>query len=94
MYRLTNLFLQNLADPNVLQQLQQLQRLISKNVENSSRSDQIHFDKKLLDFDYGDEDDEIHPSPRTQQPTAESVLPVTRYSFILSNYNLINKIFD
>ncbi|KAG5885789.1 hypothetical protein JTB14_031223 [Gonioctena quinquepunctata] len=64
----------NLTDPNVLQQLQQLQRLITKNVENSSRSEQALFDKKLLDFDYGDEEDDIHPSPR---PTNESILPVT-----------------
>ncbi|XP_056641196.1 uncharacterized protein LOC130448053 isoform X1 [Diorhabda sublineata] len=67
----------NLTDPNVLQQLQQLQRLISKNVENSTRTEQVHFDKKLLDFDYDEDDDDIHPSPRPQQPTAESILPVT-----------------
>ncbi|XP_072386633.1 uncharacterized protein Isha isoform X2 [Diabrotica undecimpunctata] len=67
----------NLGDPSVLQQLQQLQRLISKNVENSVRSEPVHFDKKLLDFDYGDDDDDVHPSPRPQQPSADPFLPVT-----------------
>uniref|UniRef100_A0A6P7FT53 Uncharacterized protein LOC114333801 isoform X1 n=1 Tax=Diabrotica virgifera virgifera TaxID=50390 RepID=A0A6P7FT53_DIAVI len=67
----------NLADPSVLQQLQQLQRLISKNVENSVRTEPVHFDKKLLDFDYGDDDDDVHPSPRPPQPSADPFLPVT-----------------
>ncbi|CAG9856507.1 unnamed protein product [Phyllotreta striolata] len=78
----------NLTDPSVIQQLQQLQRLISKNVENSSRSDQVHFDKKLLDFDYGDEDDEIHPSPR-QQASSDAILPVTN---LLTNPEVLRQL--
>lgn len=58
-------FLQNLTDPNVLQQLQQLQRLLTKNTE-VSRAEPVHFDKKLLDFDYGEDDDD-NPSPRPLQ---------------------------
>ncbi|KAJ8985761.1 hypothetical protein NQ317_014414 [Molorchus minor] len=64
----------NLTDPNVLQQLQQLQRLLTKNVDSAGRADgQVHFDKKLLDFDYGDEEDEANPSPRPQPPANDSV---------------------
>lgn len=69
-------FFQNLTDPNVLQQLQQLQRLLTKNTE-VSRAEPVHFDKKLLDFDYGDDDDEVNPSPRPQQPSAND--SVSRY---------------
>jgi hypothetical protein len=55
----------NMADPNVLVQLQQLQRLLTRTGDSSSKSEsQVHFDRKLLDFDYGDEDDEAHSSPK------------------------------
>ncbi|KAK9884912.1 hypothetical protein WA026_009150 [Henosepilachna vigintioctopunctata] len=53
----------NLTDPNVLLQLQQLQRLITRSGESKSDS-QVHFDKKLLDFDYDDEEEEVNPSPK------------------------------
>ncbi|XP_044262188.1 SR-related and CTD-associated factor 8 [Tribolium madens] len=55
----------NLTDPNILIQLQQLQRLLTRSGDSSSKTDsQVHFDKKLLDFDYGDDDDEAHSSPK------------------------------
>ncbi|CAH1991878.1 unnamed protein product [Acanthoscelides obtectus] len=57
----------NLADPNVLQQLQQLQRLLTKSTDASRAESQVHFDKKLLDFDYGDDEDENN-SPRQPNP--------------------------
>lgn len=64
-----------------MQQLQQLQRLLTKNTE--PRAEPV-FDKKLLDFDYGDDDDEVNPSPRPQQPNPND--SVTRYVFITLNY--------
>lgn len=64
-----DILFQNFTDPNVLQQLQQLQRLLTKNTE-VIRTEPVHFDKKLLDFDYGDDDEEVNPSPRPQQQSA------------------------
>lgn len=56
---------QNITDPNLLLQLQQLQRLLTLSGDPSAKTDsQVHFDKKLLDFDYGDDDDEAHSSPK------------------------------
>lgn len=57
------MFFQNLSDPNVLLQLQQLQRLLNRSGEVKTEG-QVHFDKKLLDFDYGDEEEEVNPSPK------------------------------
>lgn len=52
----------NLADPNVLLQLQQLQRLMTRG--ESKQDGPVHFDKKLLDFDYGDDEDDANSSPK------------------------------
>lgn len=55
------------ADPNVLAQLQQLQRLLHRSGDSSTKNEgqPVHFDRKLLDFDYGDEEeDQTNPSPR------------------------------
>lgn len=59
-----------MGDPNVLAQLQQLQRLLTRSGESTTKNDgTVHFDRKLLDFDYGDDDDEANPSPK-QAPIA------------------------
>lgn len=52
------------ADPNVLAHLQQLHRLIVR--DNAKAEGQpVHFDRKLLDFDYGeDEEEPQNPSPK------------------------------
>ncbi|KAF7268806.1 hypothetical protein GWI33_018153 [Rhynchophorus ferrugineus] len=61
----------NLTEP-VLHQLQQLQRLLKKSAD-AGRPEQVHFNKKLLDFDYGDDEDEVNPSPRPIQQGLDSV---------------------
>lgn len=72
------LYQQNFTDPNVIQQIQQLQRMLVKSSEN--RSDPVHFDKKLLDFDYGEEEEE--PSPRQPPPPQPNPADsVARYTF-------------
>jgi RNA-binding protein 16 len=63
----------NNMDTNLIQQLQHLQQLLLKQQDVSARqeTDQVKFDKKLLDFDYGSEDDDDNaaPSPQPQQST-------------------------
>lgn len=63
----------NNVDANIIQQLQHLQQLLMKQQDSSARqeTDQVKFDKKLLDFDYGsdDDDDNAAPSPQPQQST-------------------------
>ena len=63
----------NNVDTNLIQQLQHLQQLLMKQQDASTRqeTDQVKFDKKLLDFDYGSEedDDNAAPSPQPQQST-------------------------
>lgn len=39
---------------------------------------EVHFDKKLLDFDYGEDEDEVNPSPRPPQTGSTSADPVAR----------------
>ncbi|XP_054270255.1 SR-related and CTD-associated factor 4-like isoform X3 [Macrosteles quadrilineatus] len=57
-------------DVNLIQQLQQLQTMLldqqADNKTKSAESDQIKFDKKLLDFDYGEEEDEDGPPQHHQ----------------------------
>ncbi|XP_075227994.1 insulator su(Hw) mRNA adaptor isoform X2 [Lycorma delicatula] len=72
-----------LMDTNMLQQLQQLQNILlnqtpvdSTPVKKDSNSDQVKFDKKLLDFDYGDEEDEDgKTSPAQAQQPQQQNLP-------------------
>ncbi|XP_044760974.1 SR-related and CTD-associated factor 4-like isoform X2 [Coccinella septempunctata] len=65
----------NLSDPNVLLQLQQLQRLLNRSGGDAKSESQVHFDKKLLDFDYGDEEEEVNPSPKpVVDPSVTSLL--------------------
>lgn len=54
------------ADPNVLAHLQQLHRLLVRSGDSSKVEGQpVHFDRKLLDFDYGeDEEEPQNPSPK------------------------------
>lgn len=68
-------FFQNLllnADPNVLAQLQQLHRLLVRGGDSSAKAEgpPVHFDRKLLDFDYGDDEEEPqNPSPNVVSAT-------------------------
>lgn len=61
------------ADPNVLAQLQQLHRLLVTRGDSSNKIEgqPVHFDRKLLDFDYGDDEEEpTNPSPQVPQNAA------------------------
>lgn len=64
------------ADPNVLAQLQQLHRLLVRG-DSGSKADgsgPVHFDRKLLDFDYGeDEEEATNPSPKVALNPNDSV---------------------
>ena len=62
-------------DANIIQQLQQLQHILIKQQQDSStrqEADQVKFDKKLLDFDYGSEEDDDNAAPSPQQPPQQS----------------------
>ncbi|XP_060525913.1 SR-related and CTD-associated factor 4 [Cylas formicarius] len=79
----------NLTEP-VIQQLQQLQRLLAKTADAGGRSEQqVHFDKKLLDFDYGDDEEEVNPSPRPQPQNAD---PVTTVTSLLTNPEVLRQL--
>lgn len=54
------------TDPNVLAHLQQLHRLLVRGGDSAKAEGQpVHFDRKLLDFDYGeDEEEPQNPSPK------------------------------
>lgn len=50
----------------MIAQLAQLQRLLLRQTGDTSASKQdVHFDRKLLDFDYGSEEEDDHTSPKT-----------------------------
>lgn len=76
------LYFQNMllnADPNVLAHLQQLHRLLvrgsggSGDTSAKSEGPPVHFDRKLLDFDYGeDEEEPQNPSPKITNSSAAS----------------------
>ncbi|KAJ3640855.1 hypothetical protein Zmor_027391 [Zophobas morio] len=81
----------NLSDPNVLVQLQQLQRLLTRGGEAASKSDsQVHFDRKLLDFDYGEDDDEAHSSPKAGPAQAPG--PNDSVSSLLTNPEVLRQL--
>ncbi|KAL1491618.1 hypothetical protein ABEB36_012189 [Hypothenemus hampei] len=76
----------NLTEP-VLQQLQQLQRLLTKGAD-AGRAE-VHFDKKLLDFDYGDDEEEVNPSPR---PPAAVQAPGDPVANLLTNPEVLRQL--
>lgn len=45
-------------DASFLDQLQHLQQLLLKKQESNEQKSSVKFDKKLLDFDYGEEEDD------------------------------------
>uniref|UniRef100_A0A023EYD6 Putative rna polymerase ii c-terminal domain-binding protein ra4 n=1 Tax=Triatoma infestans TaxID=30076 RepID=A0A023EYD6_TRIIF len=83
-------------DPNIMQQLQNLQNLLldkqmeANNLQNK-KDDTVKFDKKLLDFDY-DEDDDDPPSPQ-QPPQPTPPLPsIDSLQTILSNPEVLRQL--
>ncbi|XP_065157568.1 SR-related and CTD-associated factor 4 isoform X2 [Atheta coriaria] len=64
-------YFQSSLDQNTIAQLQHLQRLLHRQGDGSTKPEagaQVHFDRKLLDFDYGsdEEDDPTNSSPKIQ----------------------------
>lgn len=64
-------------DPNIMQQLQNLQNLLlEKQSDAQLKKDEVKFDKKLLDFDYDEDDEEPSSMPVPQsQPQPQSSIP-------------------
>lgn len=55
------------ADPSVLAHLQQLHRLLVRGGDSGKGEggQPVHFDRKLLDYDYGEDEEETqNPSPK------------------------------
>uniref|UniRef100_A0A0K8SSQ2 Protein SCAF8 n=4 Tax=Lygus hesperus TaxID=30085 RepID=A0A0K8SSQ2_LYGHE len=85
-------------DPNIVHQLQNLQTLLLENKLDFSsltakKEEPVKFDKKLLDFDYEDEDDE--PSPQQVPPPtqAQPSLPtLDSLQQILSNPEVLRQL--
>lgn len=70
-------FLQNAVnpDPATLAQLQQLHKFLQRQgVDNNTKSDgqPVRFDRKLLDFDYGEDEDEDHANPSPKPASANT----------------------
>ncbi|XP_071439478.1 uncharacterized protein, partial [Hetaerina americana] len=97
------------VDPNVIQQLQQLQQLLLKqqnqHAEAREAEDQVKFDKKLLDFDYGEEEDEDggnqtnssdnlqqHHQPLAPQQQISNSASIDSLGSILSNPEVLRQL--
>ena len=84
-------------DVSFIDQLQHLQQLLLKKQESAStepsQGSSVKFDRKLLDFDYGEEeDDDVATSPKVSQATLaqQSLLAtasnnIESLGFLLSN---------
>lgn len=62
------------ADPSILAHLQQLHRLLVRSGDSGKvvEGQPVHFDRKLLDFDYGeDEEEPSNPSPKVPPNNAQ-----------------------
>ena len=73
-------YLQTL-DPNTLVQLQQLHKLLLRQsgTDSAKSENQAVFDRKLLDFDYGSDEDDVqtNPSPRVPNSTNNNAVVET-----------------
>ncbi|XP_050428676.1 SR-related and CTD-associated factor 4 [Adelges cooleyi] len=80
-------------DPAIIQHLQAIQSLLKKQPNQSSSSPQLKksdsvklFDKKLLDYDYGEEEDEmLNQSPEFQQQQQHQNTSLEGLDSLLSN---------
>lgn len=67
-------------DPTMLVQIQTLQRLLLRQASEAANSKQdggggpVHFDRKLLDFDYGSDEEEDHTNPSPKAAPAPAGL--------------------
>ncbi|XP_022903762.2 SR-related and CTD-associated factor 4 [Onthophagus taurus] len=78
-------------DPATLAQLQQLHKLLYQGGAGKSDGQPVHFDRKLLDFDYGDDEDEDpnNPSPKNTNTNNTSIDSVGN---LLSNPEVLKQL--
>lgn len=86
-------------DPNTIRQLQQFQQLLLRQTSGSdahgSSKDQVKFNKKLLDFDYGSEedDDKNSPSvPSTSLPDGNNIAQILSDPNVLKQLQNLQKL--
>lgn len=91
--------LQKGLDPNTIRQLQQFQQLLMRQTSGSdahgSGKDQVKFNKKLLDFDYGSEedDDKNSPSvPSTSLPDGNNIAQILSDPNVLKQLQNLQKL--
>uniref|UniRef100_A0A1B0GMP1 RRM domain-containing protein n=1 Tax=Phlebotomus papatasi TaxID=29031 RepID=A0A1B0GMP1_PHLPP len=83
-------------DPNIIRQLHHFQKLLIQQTGNdmgagNSGQDQVKFNKKLLDFDYGeDEEEEKTSSPNVT--SSSSVLEVNSLNQLLQDPNVLRQL--
>lgn len=54
-------------DETTIRQLQQFQQMLIRQTAGESNSETVKFNKKLLDYDYGEDEDEQHTSSVTKE---------------------------
>uniref|UniRef100_A0A182MWA2 RRM domain-containing protein n=1 Tax=Anopheles culicifacies TaxID=139723 RepID=A0A182MWA2_9DIPT len=88
-------------DPSTIRQLQQFQQILMRQTSGDQAStvskDQVKFNKKLLDFDYGSDDDDDKNSPSVQLPGNAgmpdlSQMPGGNIAQILSDPNVLKQL--
>lgn len=86
-------------DPNTIRQLQQFQQLLLRQTSggeaHGSGKDQVKFNKKLLDFDYGSEedDDKNSPSvPSTSLPDGNNIAQILSDPNVLKQLQNLQKL--
>uniref|UniRef100_A0A182PCV3 RRM domain-containing protein n=1 Tax=Anopheles epiroticus TaxID=199890 RepID=A0A182PCV3_9DIPT len=88
-------------DPSTIRQLQQFQQILMRQTSgeqaNAVSKDQVKFNKKLLDFDYGSDDDDDKNSPSVPLPANAGVpdlsqMPGGNIAQILSDPNVLKQL--
>lgn len=87
-------------DQNMIRQLQQFQQLLMRqssggaDTSHSSSKDQVKFNKKLLDFDYGseDDDDKHSPLPSTSLPDGSNIAQILSDPNVLKQLQNLQKL--
>lgn len=93
----------NQFDPSTIRQLQQLQQILIRqtNAEpiastrgnSTSAQDSVKFNKKLLDYDYGDDDDDDKgQSPRQSQQQHSSSIDNSNITNLLNDPNVLRQL--
>ncbi|KAK4871457.1 hypothetical protein RN001_016448 [Aquatica leii] len=84
------------ADPNALAHLQQLHKLLQRQEADpsvkTSSGQSVRFDRKLLDFDYGDDEDEDHVNPSPKPPANNNSAAIETVGSLLSNPEVLRQL--